>query len=410
MGKKFLAAVLALAMLAGVVPAFAVSETKKVGDDLVYTNDFSYSVEEMLEDPYLNWTWRDDKWAIEDGQLSTIGKQVTAFGFNSVLGKYGTHYEMETDFAVTEEEGADEIQHAFMVGTRVVGETNLHIDSGLWFMVKERQINVIVAKHAAEESVKVDVPFSFKTMRKIYVEDSQKEIKFYADNDNKEKTLLCTVSLTTDAINVADGSGAAKGSLKRYDVPDYGYVRFMAHYAAGKVDNLKVTYEPVDWSGISFDAFSPIEVGNAYSVNETGSAGVTWRMEDDSVVCFKSVDFGEGASYMGFNLSGGYNGCYGSVYIDSPDGEQVLDKAWLLANQYDGSWHEEIFPIKPVSGKHDIYLKIDKVVAARHSPQLSFIRFYKDQPEAYKGDESLEYADLSAPGARFVCRHLGGGG
>lgn len=148
MGKKFLAAVLALAMLAGVVPAFAVSETKKVGDDLVYTNDFSYSVEEMLEDPYLNWTWRDDKWAIEDGQLSTIGKQVTAFGFNSVLGKYGTHYEMETDFAVTEEEGADEIQHAFMVGTRVVGETNLHIDSGLWFMVKERQINVIVAKHA----------------------------------------------------------------------------------------------------------------------------------------------------------------------------------------------------------------------------------------------------------------------
>lgn len=388
--------ILAFAMILNIVAVTAQSELKTNGETTVYTNDFSYDDVAMREDTTLNWTG-GDRFAMQNEKL--VNQDVntwTAVGYNKILGKYNLEYLAEADISVPNENNVSDLTHAMAVGVRVEGQTNLFIDTGLWFMIKDKSMNIIVARRS-NEGVLVDIPFSFKKERRIYVEDKQQQIKFFANNDQGKKQLIAVVNFESNGnLTITNENSKQLGTISNHALKDFGYFRLMPHFVTCTVDNIKVTYNEADWSKMKFDAFKEISLGDAYSIeNVSEYYGNSLRIADNGVICYKNIDFGSGASYFGITLGGGYNGCFADLYIDSQSGEKIMTDAWLLANQYEESSHEEIFPIKPVTGVHDIYLVTKKAVKVRWSPHMSNIIFYKDRPEKYKERPEL-YKDTLA--------------
>lgn len=383
--KKISAICLTIAILiCVVVPALAENNI------VAYTNDFSYGDDEMRADTNLNWT-EGARFTLENGKLVNNSVNLwTATGFNKILGKNDLSYKAQVDLSIPQELDPKNKEQALAIGVRVAGSTNLFIDSGLWFMLKQNSLTVSLASNRAQSITITGLGVDFKKERTIFIEDDINEIRLYANDDAKQKILLATVILSADKFVVKDGENTEKGSCPMsYALGKKGYFRIMPHYVTCTVDNLKVAYQEMDLS-LGLDPFTAFDFTDSTSTENVMGTGTVpdgnyaIRFNNDGVIEFDNVNFDNGAQYMEITTSGGYNGAFMNVYIDGLSGIGILKEAIVKANMYELSPIKQYYKIEKTQGKHKLSIKVRYSVAGRWPQQFESFRFFKEKPDGYE--------------------------
>lgn len=134
---------------------------------------------------------------------------------------------------------------------------------------------------------------------------------------------------------------------------------------------------------VSIDAFDKLKGSHIISQERLSHHDANnIRLGDQCKVTYGNIDFKDGAGYVTFNMTGGYNGSFVDLYMDRVSEEnKILDNAFLPTNHHEGVIHEMSFSIQPVRGVHNLILVGRHSTEGRWPLQINFIRFHAERPD-----------------------------
>lgn len=251
MTKRFLALILLFFLLVSMFSLPLVSgdsKTVELGDGYYrYENDFNGSKTSIKSDPMLAFV-NPDNFAFDDGIVNIDGSKWAVFSSSVLLGEMP--YTVTLDVSAKQVNSAATCGAAFNVRAK---KAATFMDQGITFIVRNNSLRIF---ERGNEIISFKLPFSFDgNMRTVWVEDNLSEIKFYANDDSKVKTLLASVEFANGKLIIKDGDGVQKKSRSDPGVPATGYFGFMSHFALTSFDNFsfeyyKKQYVPVDMSNV----------------------------------------------------------------------------------------------------------------------------------------------------------------
>ena len=244
MFRKIFAFLMAFFILATNITVTGEATIEDIGEGYYrYSNDFNDLKSKIVQDPNLAFH-NANNLDFNNGVISSDGKNWGLFTTAQLLGD--KPYKVSFDISATEVNPAPNCGAAFTVRGK---KASTFMDQGVTFIVRDKSLRVY-AKN--QEISNLQIPFSFsKKMRRVWIEDDLTTIKFYANDDQDNKTLLAEVEVQEENLIIKDGNGDKNRSIKRTDMPNTGYFGYMSHFTNTSIDNFtyefyKEKYEPVD--------------------------------------------------------------------------------------------------------------------------------------------------------------------
>lgn len=358
----------------------AAGTTKQIDDETkLYTNDFSGDMSAILSDPSLGWT-QPENFTLNDGKLTTANDNWAAVGSGAMLGPLS--WKGYADIRVGQSRDTGDRNQSVMMGVRVEYITNLHIDTGLWFAVGKKYIDVFVAQNNAR--VQIDIPVDFSTERRIYLEDKGNQIIVSAADGDATVTLVRVDFKDGNTLRVSDGAGNVKGRIPNHNLPAMGYFRFVPMFCEASIDNYSYELKERVKNQVT-DAYAITDAGEFSKQEGAGmepttdpkkDGGYDLTAREGSFAVYEKLDFGAGGNKTAgfkFRLN---KVVWGSrtitLRLDGPQGRiiGVVSFSTTQKNQ----WEEQWGAVEPVSGVHDLYLSFTGAAS------FSSFQFTKDSP------------------------------
>lgn len=174
------------------------------------------------------------------------------------LGKNADSVEAYVDFQPID--ALEEDLCGVMIGVRNRDTTHTHLNGGVWFGVKQKQISVI-AGGKTDQYIKItNLPFSLDQVRRYTIKDTGDKTELYIDN-----TLIVAVTYQGDNVLVQDDKGTQLGTIATDGVPEFGSFIVMPHFCDVIIEKMGYkTYEEVAFSG-EYVPTNPLIYQDVYS-------------------------------------------------------------------------------------------------------------------------------------------------